>query len=269
MTISVRDVLRTNGIITYNQCSLKKLVSHLGVSSTREALAKLKDNPGLPLEPDLGGRHIKMDDLRPGDIIIVSGAPPSTIKTIKEGDVISYAILYLGSDEAAGAPIEVIDPASAVCVVRSKDQPGEAELRKVIHIGARTYWGRVYQAAFRLDLTAWCVEQKEEQARAGCENYLKNWLGHVNLGTKRAEDGPGKGFFSFYLPKFVIDAYALLEKPIAHRTVWSSTPPLIGPAQPGALAIPPSEEVVDLKPDQVNIRLTGTLGYVGHLKWPN
>jgi hypothetical protein len=255
MSISARDVLKRSGVITLSQCSFQRLVAHMGAPSVGKALAKLDASPRLPLEPNLGGRRVQMDDLQPGDVIIVSGKPPSPIKA--GGRIsISYAILYLGPDEAVGAPIEVIDPASVVCVMRPKEQPNITELRNAIHTGDRTQWGRVYQAVFRLDDATWCIGLPGAPAKA--PSACRTWLGHVNLGSEPAteDEDPNKGFFSFYLPKFIIDAYQTLGKPIAHQTIWRAS------ASKG-------DPEVDLEPDQVTIRLTGALGYVGHLKWPN
>jgi uncharacterized protein YycO len=201
----------------------------------------------IPLDPGTGGRSIGPDALAAGDIVLSTG--DSTISAAIRGATsapVSHALLYVGDGQvveavASGVELHMLADAIADATVavafRHPSITAEQAARVRDYAGqqlGRPYdtWGVVRQAAFRLDRAVFCSGKSGEEL----ERCI-SWTGRVNLGTGTND--------AFFCSQLVLAAYESAGVPL------TSTPPTW--SSPGEIA---------------ELSLSGTLGYVGHLKAP-
>lgn len=195
----------------------------------------------IPLDPGAGGRSIDEQALAIGDIV-VSTTPAMISRAIRTatGSVVSHAILYIGG----GQVVEAIQPgvtlrslhealfdasmAAAYRHPRLSDGKGLIVRDFVGRQLGRGYdfAGIAGQAGFQLDRKVFCAEADVECIRR---------VGNVNMRLQRQD--------RFFCSELVADAFRHAGVPLVHT--------------------PPSWASPD---DIANLRLNGTLQYVGHLK---
>ncbi len=201
----------------------------------------------IPLDPGTGGRSIGPDALATGDIILstTDAAISAAIRSATSSPV-SHALLYVGDGQvveaiAAGVQLRTLEEAVAGATVavafRHPSITSDQALRVRDFAGqqlGRPYdtWGVVRQAAFRLDRAAFCSGKTGEELER-----CVSWAGRVNLGTGSND--------TFFCSQLVLAAFDGAGIPL------TSTPPSW--SSPGEIA---------------ELSLSGTLGYVGHLKAP-
>src|SRR5262245_10809571 len=201
----------------------------------------------IPLDPGNGGRSIGPDALEMGDIIL-STTDEFVSDAIRafSGAPVSHSMIYTGDGEqvveaiGGGVVFRPLSEALAVATVAvAFRHPGlteEQRLRIRDYVGRQigrsyNYWGIVKQARFRAHSSVCRLLSGER--RASCENFF----GSVDLGTGDNQ--------TFFCSELVVAAYNDAGAPLTSAPpIWNS---------PGDLA---------------ELRLSGSLSYVGHLKAP-
>ena len=201
---------------------------------------------GIPLDPGADGHSIGEDALQAGDII-VSTTDHISSRGIRfgTGSQVSHAKLYIG----AGQVIEAVGQGA---IMRSLAEsladdtlavafryPGITQQQQLMvrdFAGqqldkAYNYVGIVRQALFQVERSN-CDALPDDLAAA-----CRNWVGRIVL-------GPGNDD-TFFCSQLVLAAYASAGIPL------TSTPPAWGSPE-----------------DIAELRLSGQLAYVGHLKAP-
>lgn len=201
--------------------------------------------PLPPLSPEVGGQSIGLSALEEGDIIL-STTTASISEAIRRmtGAAVSHTTLYIGNGEVVEAIGEGVvrrplaqavgDATVAVAFRRDGLTPQQvADIRNfaIQQVGRRfNHWGIVRQGGFRLDSSR-CRLLPYESWRTACRNgYARVYLGR---GTNN----------EFFCSELVLAAYRAAGVPL------TTTPPIWN--SPGEVA---------------ELRLTGVLTYVGHLK---
>lgn len=199
----------------------------------------------IPLAPATGGMSIGPDALHIGDIIVATTTHPVSwaIRTAT-GSPVSHAMLYIGGGqvvEAVGSGVtmrslaDAIADASLAVAFRHPTITEEQALRARDFAGrhldeAYAYRGLARGLRFRLDQLVHCRGKTGEEYQR-----CRDWYGKVDLGTPTNDE--------FYCSQLVLAAYADAGLPLtAQPPHWSSP-----------------QDIVDLA-------LTSTLAYVGHLK---
>jgi len=248
-----KNAVRELGVLDYTNLSMLKFLKYAQTNSFKTALGKLPSSvgendesteekekpPSIPLEPALGGRIGKEAALKRGDLLLVtlSDAAQSKIPGVT-GEKICQAMMYFKNDQVLTSNrndatlAEIVEGSETVVIVRHHLIASGFNVPDVEEIPA---WSKVSKAFFRLDEITWYRSLSlEDQAP------YKIWVGHINLGTNDRKDG----FFSFYCPKLVLQACENAGTPIT---------------------VTPANTTKD--PSEVpEIKLRGSLGYVGHLK---
>jgi uncharacterized protein YycO len=202
----------------------------------------------IPLDPGNGGQSIGLDALAIGDIILsTTDARISRWIRAATGSQVSHTMLYTGDGgqvvEAIGDGVtfrplaEALAEATVAVAFRVPNLTDTQALIVRDFVGQQigksyNYWGIVRQAGFQLDRATWC------RNKTGADyDSCVNWAGRINLGTADNE--------SFFCSQLVLAAYQQAGVPL------TSTPPNWGSPE-----------------DIAELRLSGRLGYVGHLKAP-
>jgi uncharacterized protein YycO len=201
----------------------------------------------IPLDPGTGGISIDERMLQVGDLVLsTTGAVSSWIIRAGTGAPVSHSMVYIGDGQVVEAVAQgvvlrsladaVSDATTAVAFRKPGLTPEQgAMVRDFVgqQVG-KPYnkMGIVRQAGYQLDRAVFC-SGKTGEALDRC----LNWVGHVNLGT--SDDS------TFFCSELVVAAFANAGAPL------TATPP--NWTSPGDLA---------------ELRLSGRLSYVGHLKAP-
>jgi N-acetylmuramoyl-L-alanine amidase len=199
---------------------------------------------GIPLDPGVGGQSIGEDALQAGDII-VSTTDQLSSRGIRfgTGSQVSHAKLYIGDGqvvEAVGQGVKMPSLARSLAqdsLAVAFRYPGitqEQQLMVRDFAGQQlekhyNYVGIVRQALFQVERTN-CDALPDDLA-----GVCRSWVGGIVL-------GPGNND-TFFCSQLVLAAYASAGIPL------TSTPPVWGSPE-----------------DIAELRLSGQLAYVGHLK---
>ncbi len=232
-SMNAKNALRARAAMAYRQ------------TSKPSALPFSSD---IPLDPGNGGRSIGLDLLQAGDIIVSTTADiTSDLIRFASNAPVSHAMIYTGDggqvveairDGVVFHPLdEAIANATVAVAFRHPDLTEEQAWRIRDFVGQQigksyNYWGIVRQAGFQLDRRTFCSDKS-----GGEYDRCVNWAGRVNMGTATNDE--------FFCSQLVLAAYETAGVPL------TSTPPHWN--SPGDLA---------------ELRLSGMLGYVGHLKAP-
>lgn len=210
-----------------------------------QSLIKSVQFSTIPLDPGTGGRSIGQDVLENGDIIL-STTTATISRAIRRmtSSTVSHSILYIGNGqvvESVGSGVELktlnqaLHGASVAVAFRKPNLTATQGLQIRDFAGQQlgrsyNYWGIVRQARFRIHSQA-CRLFSDPAKRRQCENFV----GRVNLGAGQND--------TFFCSELILAAYRHAGVPLT--------------AQPPHWGSP--EELA-------NLRLTGMLEYVGHLR---
>ncbi len=202
----------------------------------------------IPLDPGNGGRSIGVEALQIGDIIVsTTDAWISEAIRSASGSPVSHAMIYTGDGgqvvEAIGDGVvfrplsEALAGATVAVAFRHPNLTEEQAWRIRDFVGQQigknyNYWGIIRQAGFQLDRRVFCSGKTGDEYQR-----CVDWVGRINLGTGTNDQ--------FFCSQLVVAAYEQAGVPL------TSTPPHWN--SPGDIA---------------ELRLSGMLGYVGHLIAP-
>ncbi|MBD1844532.1 N-acetylmuramoyl-L-alanine amidase [Cyanobacteria bacterium FACHB-63] len=232
------------GLVTSGSCYPMSIAAGFSYASAQRTLATPLSTE-IPLDPGQGGRSIAESALKIGDIILstTNSWISDAIRQVTQAPI-SHAMIYIGNDqvvEAIGSGVtlrsltEAVSGATVAVAFRVPGLTSEQGLRVRDFVGRQldrsySYWGIVRQALFQLDRAVWCDGKSGEEY-----DRCIRWIGRVNLGTDSND--------TFFCSQLVLAAYADAGVPL------TSSPPNWN--SPGDLA---------------DLRFSGRLGYVGHLK---
>lgn len=210
-----------------------------------QSLIKSVQFSTIPLDPGTGGRSIGQDALEVGDIIL-STTTATISRAIRRmtSSAVSHSILYIGNGqvvESVGSGVEMkslqqaLSGASVAVAFRKPNLTSNQGLQIRDFAGQQlgrsyNYWGIVRQARFRINSQA-CRLFSDPAKRQQCENFV----GHVYLGAGQND--------TFFCSELILAAYRHAGVPL------TAQPPHWGSPE-----------------DLANLRLTGMLEYVGHLR---
>jgi hypothetical protein len=263
--MAVSRSIRVEANSEYGNLSVRKLLERYSGNSfsLMETLKRFEETPAA-IEPDVGGRHLDLGELRAGDIVLATTDVPGAYGIPTEGTegLVSRLLIYQNDpqqmiDSRNNTLVEttvddLLDTSQAVACFRiqvgNEADADQKDLGKLLADEAAKNVGKAMSASdINLNRPAWVKVPRpffglDRQVFSGAAA----WIGFVHLGVPRVEGG----YFPFYCSWLHLDTLSTVGKTAPENLrFWFTV-----------------DDYIEAKLD--TIKIFQPLGYIGHLKSP-